>query len=80
MPHAENFKYIQVLPIHPTFGAEVSGIDFSKPIPDGQFNELLVAATQVSMTRKTYYKIENFQAMSQLPNMYTLSRGNVSVH
>lgn len=50
MPHAEEFKHIQVTPLHPTFGAEVSGVDFSQRIPDEVFNELLSAATKVSQT------------------------------
>jgi alpha-ketoglutarate-dependent 2,4-dichlorophenoxyacetate dioxygenase len=28
------FRHIQVKPIHPTFVAEVNGVDFSKPVPE----------------------------------------------
>lgn len=42
------FKHIIVKPLHPTFGAEISGIDFSQPVPDEVFTEVLAAVTKVS--------------------------------
>ncbi len=47
MPHAEEFKHIQAKPLHPTFGAEVSGVDFSQPVPDDVFQELWQAVNKV---------------------------------
>jgi hypothetical protein len=43
------FKLITVRPLHATFGAEVTGgIDFSKPVPDDIFQEVLAAITKVN--------------------------------
>jgi hypothetical protein len=54
MPHAtnnddNNFKLIQIKELHPTFGAEVHGVDFSKPVPEDVFSEIYKAITKVSM-------------------------------
>jgi hypothetical protein len=54
MPHAEEFKHIQVTPLHPTFGAEVSGVDFSQQVPEEVFQELRAAATTVSMNNASH--------------------------
>jgi hypothetical protein len=54
MPHAEEFKHIQVTPLHPTFGAEVSGVDFSQQVPEEVFQELRAAATIVSMNNASH--------------------------
>jgi hypothetical protein len=50
MPHAtkSGFDYIRVKPLAPTFGAEVTGVDFSKPVPSKVFAEIHRAITQVS--------------------------------
>lgn len=40
------FKTFRVKELHPTFGAEVEGVDFSN-ITDGQFVELLQAMAKV---------------------------------
>lgn len=48
MPHAEEFHLITVKELHPTFGAEVSGVDFSKPVPEDVFQELYKAISKVS--------------------------------
>lgn len=40
-----NFKHITVTPLHPTFGAEVRGIDFSKEVDEDVFAEVLHAIT-----------------------------------
>ncbi|KAF4624588.1 hypothetical protein G7Y89_g13583 [Cudoniella acicularis] len=40
------FKMIQITKLHPTFGAEVAGVDFSRPIPDLTFGEILDAMAQ----------------------------------
>jgi hypothetical protein len=55
MPHATNddatnFKLIQMKELHPTFGAEVDGVDFSKPVPEEVFSEIYKAITKVSIT------------------------------
>lgn len=64
MPHREDsaepeFKLIQVKPLHLTVGAEITGVDFSGPVPDDVFKEIMAAITQVcallpSFTFKTY--------------------------
>ncbi|RFU27383.1 hypothetical protein B7463_g8958, partial [Scytalidium lignicola] len=46
MPHAEEFKHIKVNPLHPTFGAEVTGVDFSQQLPEEVFEEVRAAATK----------------------------------
>jgi hypothetical protein len=50
MPHATetDYQHISVEPVGRTFGAEVSGVDFSKPVPDDVFQEILSAITKVS--------------------------------
>lgn len=45
MPHRENSFTIREL--HPSFAAEISGLDFSQPIPDSTFEELLAAIAKV---------------------------------
>jgi hypothetical protein len=55
MPHAtsdndNDFKHIQVKELHPTFGAEVHSVDFSKPVPEDVFSEIYKAITKVSIT------------------------------
>ena len=50
MPHAEEsvpYQHIWVKELHPTFGAEVFGIDFSKPVPPEVFAEVKAAITKV---------------------------------
>lgn len=49
MPHATaaEYQHIQVTELAPTFGAEVSGIDFSKPVEPHVFAEVLDAAAKV---------------------------------
>ncbi|CAG8961598.1 hypothetical protein HYFRA_00006133 [Hymenoscyphus fraxineus] len=37
------FQHIRIKKLHPTFGAEVSGVDFSKEIPSEVFDEILEA-------------------------------------
>lgn len=41
------FKTLKFKKLHPTFAAEVEGVDFSKPIPDDVFNEILAASAKV---------------------------------
>jgi len=44
---SQPFKTLTVKELHPTFGAEVSGIDFTQPVPDEQFQEILAAMAKV---------------------------------
>ncbi|KIW80197.1 hypothetical protein AYO21_01123 [Fonsecaea monophora] len=46
MPHAVEFNLIEVKELHPTFGAEVSGVDFSRPVPEDVFQELWKAVNK----------------------------------
>lgn len=39
---------LQINRLHPTFGAEIEGIDFSKPISDEQLTEIKDTIAQVS--------------------------------
>lgn len=52
MPHATEeeaqFQLIEVTQLHPTFGAEVRGVDFSKPVAEDVFAEIHDAITKVS--------------------------------
>lgn len=41
------FKTLKIKKLHPTFAAEIEGVDFSKPIPDDVFNEILAASAKV---------------------------------
>lgn len=43
-----DFKTLKINELHPTFAAEIEGVDFSKPIPDDVFNEILAASAKVS--------------------------------
>ncbi|KAJ5989601.1 alpha-ketoglutarate-dependent 2-4-dichlorophenoxyacetate dioxygenase [Penicillium waksmanii] len=38
-----DFHYIAIKELHPTFGAEISGVDFSKPVTKEVFAEILAA-------------------------------------
>lgn len=44
------FSKIQIKELHPTFVAEVEGVDFTQPIPDDVFEEILAASAKVSRT------------------------------
>lgn len=41
-------KTLQVIELHPSFGAEVRGLDFSQDIPDAVFTEVLEVIAKVS--------------------------------
>lgn len=53
MPHS--VSAISITELHPTFGAEVSGVDFSSPISEDDFREIYAAITKygVLVFRKT---------------------------
>lgn len=53
MPHKEESKII-VTELHPTFAAEVRGVDFSKEIADDVFQEVQEAITKVSAMIPTF--------------------------
>lgn len=42
------FSFISVKELHPTFAAEISGVDFSLPLSDEVFREIFQAVTKVS--------------------------------
>lgn len=42
-----SYKHITVKSLHPTFGAEIGGVDFSKPVADEIFDEIRAAARKV---------------------------------
>lgn len=41
------YKKISIRELHLTFGAEISGVDFSSPLPEDVFAEILSAITKV---------------------------------
>ena len=47
MPHKEE-NQISIVELHPTFAAEVHGVDFSGDVSDEQFDEVYKAITKVS--------------------------------
>ncbi|KAJ9645437.1 uncharacterized protein PV06_07871 [Exophiala oligosperma] len=70
MPHATaaEYQHIQVTELAPTFGAEVSGIDFSKPVEPHVFAEVLDASAKygVLVFRKAGLDDERHVAFSRL--------------
>ena len=44
-----DFQTLQIKKLHPTFAAEIEGVDFSKPIPDDVFREILAASAKVML-------------------------------
>lgn len=53
--------------LHPTFGAEIEGIDFSNPISDEQLTEIKDTITQVSHGRGS--RRERYMSSFQLSNL-----------
>lgn len=43
------FSHISVKPLHPTFGAEISGVDFSSPLTDEVFSDIYQAVAKVRL-------------------------------
>lgn len=41
------FSHISVKPLHPTFAAEISGVDFKSSLSDEVFQEIYQAITKV---------------------------------
>lgn len=50
MPHAidAQYQHIQATPLASTFGAEITGVDFAKPVTSDVFAEIKNAITKVS--------------------------------
>lgn len=48
-----SFNKISIRELHPTFGAEISGVDFSLPLPEDVFAEILSAITKVCYSIRT---------------------------
>lgn len=42
-----HFAHIKAKPLHATFAAEIQGVDFSGPVADIVFEEILQALTKV---------------------------------
>jgi alpha-ketoglutarate-dependent 2,4-dichlorophenoxyacetate dioxygenase len=51
------FKTLSIKELHPTFGAEVSGLDFSQNIPDDAFEEILKAMAKVSTLLVVFWEL-----------------------
>lgn len=60
------FNHIKIKELHPTFGAEISGVDFSKPLSEKVFQEIYAAVTKygVVVFRSTALKDEEHIAFS----------------
>lgn len=41
------FNHIAITELHPTFGAEISGVDFARPVEAEIFQEILTAMSKV---------------------------------
>lgn len=57
---SETFKRISIQELHPTFGAEVDGLDLSKPVEEDVFQEILEAITKVNIFPKQKMTDANF--------------------
>lgn len=47
MPHKED-NHVSIVELHPTFAAEVHGVDFSQDVPPDVFEQVHKAITKVS--------------------------------
>lgn len=45
--NGSTLSHITVNKLHPTFGAEISGVDFSAPVTDEVFKEILATISKV---------------------------------
>ncbi|EXJ85443.1 hypothetical protein A1O1_05807 [Capronia coronata CBS 617.96] len=46
------FKTLKIKKLHPTFAAEIGGVEFDKPIPNDVFQEILAASAKVLADRR----------------------------
>jgi hypothetical protein len=51
LPQRSTFEHITISELHPTFGAEISGVDFSHPVEEKVFQEILTAMSKVGSTQ-----------------------------
>lgn len=49
---APAFQHLVVKELHPTFGAEISGVDFAKPLNDAVLIEILAAIAKVWLSMR----------------------------
>lgn len=47
LPRLSTFDHITITELHPTFGAEIGGVDFSHPVEETVFQEILAAMNKV---------------------------------
>ena len=52
----KDFRHIRIKELHPTFGAEIEGVDLAQDIPDDFFTEILAASAKVSSSDRLYTK------------------------
>lgn len=52
LSYPPTFNRITVTELHPTFGAEISGVDFSRPVEDDVFQEIQAAISKVGTSRE----------------------------
>ena len=68
MPRATDteYKYIELKKLAPTFGAEVTGVDFAEPVQKEVFDEIRRAIDDVSPTTISLLNSQNENAVSTL--------------
>jgi len=51
MPHSTEAGQLDIIQLHPTFGAEIRGVDFSNDLPEAVFAQILAAITKVCQNK-----------------------------
>lgn len=65
------FKTIEIKKLHPTFAAEVSGVNFDD-VSDEQFSEILAAMTKVRRKSINYLPVSSLSCSCLSVRLYTL--------
>jgi Probable taurine catabolism dioxygenase len=58
LSYSPTFNKITVTELHPTFGAEISGVDFSRPVEDDAFQEIKAAIDKVGRSTNQQQNID----------------------
>lgn len=56
LPLTSSCQYIDIAELHPTFGAEIHGVDFTHPVDEKVFDEILSAVNQVDRSQRIWYQ------------------------
>lgn len=65
------FKHITVRKLHPTFGAQIDGVDFSSSLSDEVFNEIRAAAVKVSKIEVMYS--DNYNLLTRTFHFHSMA-------